>query len=172
MNRQTIVLLGSAVVFVALMFLMSNSTPKRPSGNDLSSEAEPLVLFCAASNRAVMESIKAQYEKEFRRSVQIQYGASQTLLSSIEVSGTGDLFLPADDSFIEMGKQKDLLSEVLPLATMRGVVAVRRGNPKGIRAFSDLMRPEVRVLQASPDASAIGKRTREALTENKLWDRL
>ena len=27
-------------------------------------------------------------------------------------------------------------------------------------------------MQASPDASAIGKRTREALIENKLWDRL
>ena len=172
MNRQTIVLLGSAVVFVALMFLMSSSTLKRPAGNDPGGETEPLMLFCAASNRAVMESIKAQYEQEFHRSIQIQYGASQTLLSSIEVSRTGDLFLPADDSYVLIGNQKGLLSEVLPLATMRGVVAVRRGNPRGIRAFSDLLRSEVRVVQASPDASAIGKRTREALTVNKLWDRL
>lgn len=172
MNRQTVVLLGSAVVFVALMFLMNSSTPKRPAGNDPGGETEPLMLFCAASNRAVMESIKAQYEHEFHRSIQIQYGASQTLLSSIEVSRTGDLFLPADDSYVLIGNQKGLLSEVLPLATMRGVVAVRRGNPRGIRAFSDLLRSEVRVVQASPDASAIGKRTREALTVNKLWDRL
>ena len=172
MNRQTVVLLGSVVVFVSLTFLMSSSTPKRPLGNELSGEAEPLVLFCAASNRAVIESIKAQYEKEFHRSIQIQYGASQTLLASIEVSKTGDLFLPADDSFIEMGSQKGLLSEVLPLATMRGVVAVRRGNPKGIHVFSDLTRADVRVVQASTDASAIGKRTREALIENKHWERL
>lgn len=172
MNRQTVVLLGSGVVFVALMILMNNSAPRRPSGNDLSGEAEQLVLFCAASNRAVMESIKTQYEKEFHRSIQVQYGASQTLLASIEVSKTGDLFLPADDSFIEMGCQKGLLSEVLPLATMRGVVAVQRGNPKGVRAFSDLLRAEVRLVQASPQASAIGKRTREALIENKHWDRL
>ena len=172
MNRQTVVLLGSVVVVVALMFLMSSSTPKRPAGNNPSGEAEPLVLFCAASNRAVMESIKTQYEREFHRSIQIQNGASQTLLASIEVSGTGDLFLPADDSFIDMGSQKGLLSEVLPLATMRGVVAVKRGNPKGVRAFSDLLRADIRLVQASPEASAIGKRTREALIENKHWDRL
>ncbi len=172
MNRQTVVLLGSVVVVVALMFLMSSSTPKRPAGNNPSGEAEPLVLFCAASNRAVMESIKTQYEREFHRSIQIQYGASQTLLASIEVSGTGDLFLPADDSFIDMGSQKGLLSEVLPLATMRGVVAVKRGNPKGVRAFPDLLRADIRLVQASPEASAIGKRTREALIENKHWDRL
>ncbi len=172
MNRQTVVLLGSVVVVVALMILMSSSTPKRPAGNNPSGEAEPLVLFCAASNRAVMESIKTQYEREFHRSIQIQYGASQTLLASIEVSGTGDLFLPADDSFIDMGSQKGLLSEVLPLATMRGVVAVKRGNPKGVRAFSDLLRADIRLVQASPEASAIGRRTREALIENKHWDRL
>ena len=172
MNRQTVVLLGSVVVVVALMFLMSSSTPKRPAGNNPSGEAEPLVLFCAASNRAVMESIKTQYEREFHRSIPIQYGASQTRLASIEVSGTGDLFLPADDSFIDMGSQKGLLSEVLPLATMRGVVAVKRGNPKGVRAFPDLLRADIRLVQASPEASAIGKRTREALIENKHWDRL
>ena len=171
MTRQTVVLIGSVVVFVAMLIAMNNSTPTRQSNND-SSQSEPLVLFCAASNRAVIESIRTQYEKEFHRSIQIQYGASQTLLASIEVSGTGDLFLPADDSFIELGNRKGLLSEVLPLATMRGVVAVQRGNPKGIHSFSDLLRSEIRMVQASPDASAIGKRTRMALTESKHWGRL
>ena len=172
MNRQTLVLLGSAVVFVAMLYLMNTSTSKRPASSSQVGEAEPLVLFCAASNRAVVESIRAQYEKEFHRSIQIQYGASQTLLSSIEVSGTGDLFLPADESFVDLGRKKGLLSEVFPLATMHGVVAVRRGNPKGIQRFSDLLRSEVRVVQSSPDASAIGMRTRESLTERSLWNRL
>ncbi len=42
-----------------------------------------------------MDAIRSEYEREFNRSVQIQYGPSQTLLSSIELSKTGDLFLPA-----------------------------------------------------------------------------
>ncbi len=172
MNRQTVVLIGSVIVFFSMLFSMNHSSRKKQSNTDVGSPSEPLVLFCAASNRAVMESIRTQYEQEFQRSIQIQYGASQTLLASIEVSGSGDLFLPADDSFIELGSQKGLISEVLPLATMRGVVAVRRGNPKGIHSFSDLLRSEIRMVQASPDASAIGKRTRLALTENKSWDRL
>ncbi len=171
MNRQTVVLIGSVMVFFAMLFFMNNSTRKKHNSDDRSPD-EPLVLFCAASNRAVMESIRTQYEQEFRRSIQIQYGASQTLLASIEVSGSGDLFLPADDSFIELGSQKGLLSEVLPLATMRGVIAVRRGNPKGIHSFTDLLRSDIRMVQASPDASAIGKRTRLALTESRYWDRL
>ena len=172
MKRQTLVLFGSVVVVVALLFLMNTSTSKRLSNHSQGNKSESLVLFCAASNRAVMESIRSEYEKEFQRSIQIQYGASQTLLSSIEVSGTGDLFLPADDSFVELGKKKGLLSEVLPLATMRGVIAVRKGNPKHIHTFSDLLRSGIRMIQSSPDASAIGHRTRACLTESQLWDRL
>ena len=171
MSRQTIILIGSGVVFIAMLFLMNASNSIQRS-RGLSNEKEPLLVFCAASNRVVMESIRTQYEKEFSRPIQIQYGASQTLLSNIEVSGSGDLYLPADDSFVELGCSKGLLSEVFPLATMNGVVAVRRGNPKNIQSFSDLVRPEIRLVQASPDAAAIGKRTKLALTEEKLWDRL
>ena len=169
MNRQSLVLIGSGVVFIAMLLLMNTSTSTKPFRNSTENEKEPLVVFCAASNRAVMESIRTQYEKEYHRPIQIQYGASQTLLSSIEVSGTGDVYLPADDSFIELGTNKGLISEVFPLATMNGAVAVRRGNPKNVKAFSDLLRPEIRLVQASKEASAIGKKTKSALSELKLW---
>jgi molybdate transport system substrate-binding protein len=169
MNRQTIVLCGSVSLFVAMLILMNASTSTKWTINNAEKEKAPLVVFCAASNRAVMESIRMQYEKEYHRPIQIQYGASQTLLSSIEVSGAGDLYLPADDSFIELGNAKGLLSEVFPLATMNGVVVVRRGNPKNVKSFSDLLRPEIVLVQASPEASAIGKRTKIALLKEKLW---
>lgn len=169
MNRQSLVLVGSGVVFVAMLLLMNASTSPKPSLSSGENAKEPLVVFCAASNRAVMESIRTQYEKEYYRPIQIQYGASQTLLSAMEVSGTGDIYLPADDSFIELGTTKGLVREVFPLATMNGVVAVRRGNPKNVKAFSDLLRPEIRLVQAGKEASAIGKKTKSVLSEAKLW---
>ena len=130
------------------------------------------MLFCAASNRAAMEAIRADYERECGRSVDIQYGPSQTLLSSIEVSHTGDLYLPADHSFIDTARDEELIAEVLPLASMQAVVAVPRDNPKSIRSFEDLLKPGIRLVQANPDAAAIGKLTREQLTEQGLWEKL
>ncbi len=170
MNRILFAVLGSAVVLVATMFLMGRSDLNRRSSS--LGNGEPLVMFCAASNRSVMESIRTEYEKEFGRSIQIQYGPSQTLLSSIEVSQTGDLYLPADDSYIEFGKQKSLIAEVLPIAKMRAVVAVERGNPKAIKSLSDLYRKDVRLVQASPDSAAIGKVTRDSMTSSDEWKRL
>jgi molybdate transport system substrate-binding protein len=166
MSRTLLALIGSLVTLVVAVVLLSSD------GKRSERSKSPLTLFCAASNRAVIEAIRGDYEKEFGRQVHIQYGPSQTLLSSLEVSEIGDLYLPADDSFIAMAREKDLLAEVLPLAEMRAVVAVKRGNPKSIHKFSDLLRDDVTTVQANPDATAIGKVTRQVLTESGLWETL
>lgn len=165
MNRTILLMLGSVVLFGGLILALTRTDPS-PSGD------HPVMLFCAASNRAVMEAIRADYEREFGTSVQIQYGASQSLLTSMELSGSGDLYLPADDSFIEIAGEKDLIAEVLPIARMQAVVAVARDNPKSIHEFSDLLREEVRIVQANPDAAAVAKLTRQLLREQNLWDEL
>lgn len=134
--------------------------------------AKPIMLFCAASNRAVVEAIKADYEQECGGRIEIQYGASQSLLAQIEVSQSGDLFLPADESYLEMGRAKKIVEETIPLATMQAVVVVAKGNPKQIRSFEDLLRDDVRLVQASADAAAIGKLTRDQLQKSGLWERL
>ena len=104
--------------------------------------------------------------------MQMQFGPSQTLLSSLEVSRTGDLYLPADDSFIDTAADKGLLKEVLPVARMQVVVAVAKGNPKQIKSFEDLLRKDVRLVLASTEATAVGKLTREVLTPQNLWEKL
>ncbi|MEZ6041940.1 MAG: molybdate ABC transporter substrate-binding protein [Planctomycetaceae bacterium] len=178
MNRTAAAMLASLLALGGLAWMLSNVSPPGPGepkvsgGDGEASMVSPVTLFCAASNRAVMESIRKEYEAETGRRVEIQYGPSQTLLSSIEVSGTGDLYLPADDSYLRIASEKSLVAEQLPLARMQAVVAVRKGNPKQITTFDDLLKEGNRVIQASPDAAAIGKVTRRILGESGLWDKL
>jgi len=171
MNRVTFVMgVSIATVFVLLLLLIRNDQP-RTSADGTTSD-EPIMLYCAASNRAVMESVRADFEKELGQQLQIQYGPSQTLLTSLQVSRTGDLFLPADDSYIDMAQEKELIEEVIPLARMEAVIAVKKGNPKQIRSYADLLREDVRLVQASPDAAAVGKITRDVLSESGQWQSL
>ena len=157
-------MVGSVVALAAMFVMLARIGPTQPtSGSDDPDAVKTVMLFCAASNRSVMEEIREDYQKEYGVDVEIQYGPSQTLLSSLEVSDAGDLYLPADDSYLEMGREKGLIAEVLPIARMQGVIAVPRGNPKSIKSFKDLLRDDVRVVQASPDAAAIGKITRTVL---------
>jgi len=165
MNRTTFALLTSIIALIAMVLMLREPKQSAQAG-------DPIIVFCAASNRAVFEMIRADYEKEFSRSVQVQYGPSQTLLSSIEVSRTGDLYLPADESYLKIGREKHLVAEQIPLATMHAVVAVAKGNPLKIASFSDLLKDDVRLVQSNPDATAIGKITRATLQSTSQWELL
>lgn len=159
---------------MVLLLVQSDRPQLRPSAAGVAEPAggssAELSLFCAASNRAVLEPIRERYERETGHRVQIQYGASQTLLSQLRVAGVADLFLPADDSFLNIARESGLVVEVLPIARMRCGLVVRRGNPSGIRSVSDLLRDGVRLVQANPDSAAVGKLTREVLTKQGLWE--
>lgn len=152
----------SLSVFAALVgILLLDTAPAEGPGG-------PVVLYCAAGMRLPVEAAARSYGG----SIRFQYGGSQTLLANAEVSGSGDLYLPADDSYVEVARKKDLIREVLPLARVRPVLAVRRGNPSGIRSVADLLRPGARLVQANPDATAVGKLTRDALRKKGLWEQV
>lgn len=132
----------------------------------------PLVVACAASNRGVMEAIMADYARETGTAVVAQYGPSQALLAGIEVARSADLYLPADDGFLEVARQRGLVGAAYRLAEMRPVIAVPRGNPRGIAALDDLLAADVRLALANPDATAIGTVVRAALDPAGRWQPL
>ena len=177
MKSVGFVFIASLVVLGALSWQLLSSSAKPVAAPAKTGEApvaasEPLSVFVAASNRPVFEAIRKEYEAEFKIPVQVQYGASQTLLSSMEVSGTGDLYLPADDSYLDVAESKRLIRERLPLATMQAVAIVGKGNPKKIATLADLERDDVKLVLADPDAAAIGNQTREALSAMGKWEAL
>ncbi|TWT92628.1 molybdate ABC transporter substrate-binding protein [Neorhodopirellula pilleata] len=178
MNRTVLLMIGSlillAVTFAAL--IGGGGSGRNPaefsSSGGASLNRQPLMVYCAASNRAVMEAIREQYEREYETPIEIQYGPSQTLISSIEVTGVGDLFLPADDSFLAIGREKSLIAETVPISLMQAVVAIRKGNPKSIESFDDLLRDDVRLVLANPETAAVGKVVRQVLDAEDRWSPL
>jgi molybdate transport system substrate-binding protein len=159
--------LVAVVVIGLLWFGLMRRSDKSPENSK-----EPLLVFCAASNQPVFEAIRRDYEQATGVPIQVQYGASQTLLAGIDVSRSGDLYLPADDSYLTVAREKGLAGEVFPLASMKAVVAVAKGNPKKITKWNDLLQPGIRLAQATPDAAAIGKLTRSTLLKSGLWETL
>ncbi len=173
MSKIIALLVGSLAALAVMFYIMKDNSNQRSDGAaDEFEHATGLMVYCAASNRAVFEAIRVEYEAESGRRVQVQYGPSQTLLSTLEVSHSGDLYLPADDSFLSTAINKELVAEVLPIARMQAVIAVPKGNPKRIQTFKDLLRDDVRLVQASAEAAAIGKLTRQVLTKADLWKQL
>ncbi|MEZ6119072.1 MAG: substrate-binding domain-containing protein [Pirellulaceae bacterium] len=150
----------------------SGSAETGDSMADNGDNGDVLFMYCAAGVRLPVEEIVAAYRKEYGVSVQLQYGGSNTLLSQLEVAKTGDLYLAADESYTILATQKGLIRESIPLAVMRPVIAVRKGNPKQIRGIDDLLRTDITTALGNSDQAAIGRTTRQLLSRSGHWPRL
>ena len=117
-----------------------------------------------------VEAIRHDYERETGQTVLVQYGGSNTLLANLKLTGEADLFLPADDSYIELARRDNLVGQTTPLARMRPVLVVKKGDPLGIKSLSDLLSGTARISMTDPEAAATGKLVREALTKAGQWD--
>ena len=177
-----LVALGSLVVVVILGVLLMNGGKKRTGKRrtmsnttqsaTASSDSVELFMYCAAGMRYPMEEIVKRYEEEYGVVVQLLYGGSNTLLSQLEVSKTGDLYLAGDSSYTQKAQEKGLAHERLVLAKMKPVIAVQQDNPKNIQGIDDLLREDVKVAAGDPDAAAVGKKTRKLLTASGQWETL
>jgi molybdenum ABC transporter molybdate-binding protein len=131
-----------------------------------------LRVYCAAGLKKPFEEAARKYEEVYGVTVEPVYAGSESLIASMILAEDGDLYIPADASYIDMSRKKNLLDEDLPLASMHPVVAVAPGNPKKIASLDDLMRDDVTVSQGLADATAVGGLTRSALKKAGKWDAL
>ena len=174
-SRHALLAIVGVLVLAGLSYVLVQMGRPPLREGALGKDGQPiqsLTFFCAAGIRKPVEAIARQYLEEFGIQVNLDYGGSNTLLSRIETARTGDLYLAADESYIETARQKGLVAESIPLARMKPVIAVAEGNPKGIRSIEDLLRDDVRTVLGNPDQAAVGKKTRKLLKASGHWAKL
>lgn len=151
----SLILIGT----LAAVFLSFSSDEEKPT----------ITLYCAAGvEKPIAEAIRA-YEEKYDCKIEVSYEGSGTLLSKLRVAKKGDLYLAADTSYIDIARERGLLSKTIPLAVQRPVIAVKKGNPKKIKSLDDLLRDDVRVALGNPKAASIGKVTQDVLTKTGHW---
>jgi len=162
MKKLVALLLLLAALLGAVAVFHRHSTP--------SAQVPALTVYCAASLKKSVEAIATQYQSETGTEVRLQFGGSGALLSSLRVARQGDLFLAADDSFVADARQAGVVREVIPVVVQHPVLAVRKGNPKGIHSVADLLRDEVKVALADPATASISRVSRNVL--GAQWEKL
>jgi len=155
--------LAALAVLVGLIYALSASQRTRVGGGTT------LRGYCAAGIRPPLDELAKQYEAAYGVRVEFVPGNSGSLLGQIEIRGAGDLYIPADISYVELGREKGLLAEALPVARQTVALAVAPGNPKGIAGVADVLRDDVDFMIAEPRAG-VGKMTKAAMEALGLWD--
>jgi molybdate transport system substrate-binding protein len=168
MNVAKRLILGSVLVFALLVAMLVMRSPS----NSMNEQDEPIELhmYCAAGVKPPVEEAAREFEAEYGIRINLQFGGSGTLLSNLEVARQGDLYLAADASYTDIALEKGLLRETLPIAFMQPVIAVGKGNPKGITGIDDLLREDVRTALGEPGAASVGKTTKKLLSALGKWE--
>lgn len=158
----------SIAVIGLLIGILANNQSARTN-----SSSKPIRLICAAGIKPPVDAVIEKYQDETSRRVTVRYGGSGTLLGGLKVDpDSAELYLAADDSYVQLAREAGLAAESIPLATMKPVIAVAAGNPKEIRTAEDLLRADIKVGLAKPEAAAVGKISKQAFTESGIWDEL
>ncbi len=158
------------LLFIATLPALALGALFTGCGKPSQSSTNTLTLYCAANLKKPVEAVAADFKREFGTELQIQFGGSGTLISQIRAAQRGDLYLAADDGSMSDARKHGITREVIPVARQHPVIAVRSGNPKNIHAVADLLRADVKVALANPEAASIGRVTKATLTN--VWPQL
>lgn len=165
MNSGKFYFIISAAVVIFLSLLLIDRPD--PSNKD---KAKELIFYCAAGIKPPVEEISKEYEREYGVKINLMYGGSGTLLSNIQTTEVGDLYLAADESYMEIAKEKGLVEEVFSIASIEPVIAFRADHPIQLTSLQELYQPNVSIALANPDAASIGKTTEEQLRRSGDWE--
>jgi molybdate transport system substrate-binding protein len=129
-----------------------------------------LTVFCGSASKPAMQEIAARFEHETGIEVNMVFGGSGTLLSQIELSEQGEIYLPGSPDYIIIGNRKKLLIEDSQriVAYLVPAIITPAGNPANVRSLQDLARPGVRVGIGNPQTVCLGLYSVELLEADGL----
>jgi molybdate transport system substrate-binding protein len=136
----------------------------------------PIGLFAAASLREVLDAAIVDYQRHSGRSVRATYAGSALLARQIERGAPADLFVSADEVWMDWLQQRGLIESaarrrlasnrlVMIVPATTAITSVNLASPNGVSAR--LGDGRLAIAEASVPA---GRYAREALTRLNLWE--
>ncbi len=168
--KKKFYLLLLIVTMICLVFAgCSNSTN---TGSTTSQNEPPvnLLVYAGAGLKMPLEEIKTAFEAENNVIIEYVYAGSAQLLSQIETSGKGDVFIVGSENTYNKAIEKDLANESKLVAHHTPAIMVAKGNPKNIQTLEDLTQEGIKVVLGDPQANAIGATAQKLIEKNNLQD--
>lgn len=144
---------------------------KQAVSSESSNTAEEVALtvYAGAGLKNAMEEIKTSFEAQNEGvKVEYVYAGSAQLLSQMEASGKGDVFIVGSEVAYNSAKEKGLAGEAKLVAHHTPAIAVPKGNPKGIASLEDLGQSGLKLALGDTESNAIGKTAQKIIEKNGL----
>jgi molybdate transport system substrate-binding protein len=154
----TPVTLGAIVCILLFLSAVTPGcmAPKDTTGTPASPQASILV-YAGAGLKAPMEEIAKEFTREYGIGVQYTYAGSGVLITQMNLTKKGDVFITGSTVEYSSAMDKGLVGPYQLVAYHVPVIAVQKGNPKNITSVQDFSRPGLKIALGDINATAIGK---------------
>jgi molybdate transport system substrate-binding protein len=136
--------------------------------------ADNLTVFAAASLKNALDDISAKWKESSGGTVAASYASSSTLAKQIEQGAPADVFVSADQQWMDYVDKKSLVEKPHDLLGNRLVLIAARDNPLSLKIEPGLKLAEIladgKLAVGDPSNVPAGIYAKEALTKLKIWD--
>lgn len=158
----TVIILIIAVMGISLTFASDNANADK-SGS--------ITVYAGAGFSELGDDLVKTFNEKYPNiEVNMRYGGSGELFTTMETQKNGDVFFPAaykymgeaiENGYVENGTVKNVTKNI-------PVIIVQPGNPKNITSVEDLARSDVKVGLGETEGPAIGKSSQEILNKSNV----
>jgi molybdate transport system substrate-binding protein len=137
--------------------LAGNTSPGTAAITTSAAPQESILVFSGAGLKPPMEEIGKAFTEKYGISVQYNYGGAGTLVSQMNLTHKGDVFISGSTVEFRNAKAQGLVDSYELVAYHVPVIVVQKGNPKNIASIADFAQPGLKVALGDTNATAIGK---------------
>jgi molybdate transport system substrate-binding protein len=118
-----------------------------------------LVIFASAGGKPAIDEICQRFEEHYQIQLETNYGGGGEILSKMILAKRGDLYVAPEQKFMEAAQAKNAVvpTTIQTVAYLLPVIAVKKGNPKGIHSLNNLANEGIRLAITRPETTLLGK---------------
>ena len=159
--------IGILAILVVCLLICAGCTSTSPgstgtptptvTGTAAASQGTSILVYAGAGLKAPLAELGPMFTKKTGIDVQYTWGGAGTLVSQMNLTKKGDVFMPG--STVEFGnaKKQGLVNDSKYVAYHIPVIVVQKGNPKNITSLADFTQSGLKVGLGDANATAIGK---------------
>jgi len=138
--------------------------------NDTEQGTTSIMVYSGAGMQEPMDEIAIMFEEEYGIEVVYNYAGSNALLSQMELTEEGDVYMPGETYYLEVAEDKGFIDYKQLVAYHIPVITVPAGNPANISCIEDLANEGVELVWGDPDVAAIGRLADQIIENNGIYD--
>jgi molybdate transport system substrate-binding protein len=162
------------LVIAAVLLIALAGCRAQPSASPAQSPPpavkKEITAFAGSASKPPLDEAAGVFEKQTGIKVYLTYGGSGTVLSQMELSKSGDLYIPGSPDYLIKAETKKIIDPATAkiIAYLVPAIAVQHGNPQNILSLSDLAKPGTKVGIGNPNSVCVGLYAIEILDYNHL----